>query len=290
MLVCVTGPLSAADNPDSLRFAVGFTPSIARLGDRIDYHVSVTHEPRFQVNFSGPDVLPGEAFSVIGLVVSRPSPSLTEFSASLAVFELGELALPSVVAVVRDTLSGETMQWSLEPEARLSVEAVTDSSFTTLLPIRPIRDVPVPWSSKVLSGLAIAAILVMVFFSGYVVWQRFSRREQGPGRSVQMLQELQKLEQRLDRGLSAEVCYEQLSLLVRRYLEHHYGIKALEEVTSEIERELAEGDVPGAMMFCGLLHEADMVKFAESRPSLQDCRNSLIQAENAFREKRHRAE
>ena len=281
-LFFVTGPLHAADNPDSLRFTVGFTPDTVRVGDRIDYHIGVFHEPRFQVSFSGPDVIPGEAFSVLSREVSRPSSSLTECNAELAAFELGELLLPPVVAFVRDTLSGKTLQWSLEPQARLYVEALTDSSMKSLLPIRPIREVPVPWSRSLFTGFVVIATLALILFAGFFAWKKFILPKRRSHDHVSALHELQLLKQRLERGLGAEACYEQLSLLVRRYLEHHYDIKALEAVTSEIERELVLLDVPGALLLSGLLHEADMVKFAESSPSLEDCRNCLAEAETVL--------
>ncbi len=77
-------------------------------------------------------------------------------------------------------------------------------------------------------------------------------------------------------------CYEQLSFLIRQYLEGEYHIKALEAVTREIAEELEERGVPHADMLIGLLDQADLVKFAESRPGIEECRVSLGQAKNVI--------
>ncbi|ARM31629.1 hypothetical protein [Prosthecochloris sp. HL-130-GSB] len=282
-LVCVTGRFCLAEEPDSLQLSAGFSPVSVRIGDRIDYYVLVHHASVYQVGFSVPRHGGRDAFSVISQSVSRPSSSVTEFSAELAVFELGDIALPQVDVTVRDSLSGRVHHRKVVAQSTLRVEPFTDTTMKQLLPIRPIREVPFSWNVSVPGGLAVFAVCLLLLFTGLLLWKRYLFRHGEHRGPLDALDELRNVEKGLDQGLDAASCSEQLSFLVRRYLEEMYAIPAFEEVTSEIQQELVSRHVPGAGLFARLLEEADMVKFAESRPSVDDCRESIVMAETAFR-------
>jgi hypothetical protein len=78
-------------------------------------------------------------------------------------------------------------------------------------------------------------------------------------------------------------CYEELSNILRSFLENHYRIRALEAVTQEIERDLEKIGVPDLDDVMNLLRQADLVKFADSRPELDETRLSLQKAEEFVR-------
>jgi len=91
---------------------------------------------------------------------------------------------------------------------------------------------------------------------------------------------LQKLK---DANLPVENFYTQLSDIVRQFIEGRYGLRAPERTTEEF---LAEARLPEQYMALlqTFLQEADLVKFARHRPSVEDMARALAAAEKFVRE------
>ncbi len=259
------------------------SPSVVTIGDRVAYTVTVTHVSGQTVSFALPDSTELMPFVLIQREVKRPRKGTTVFEAELALFDIGKYPSPTVSVTFRDTESGGKSVRKVVPEDTITVEALADTTMTELLPIKPLRQPYRPWVDYVFFALVLvviaATILLIRFFTRKAA--ESSRKPVDYTRAV--LRKIRKLEKNLEKGLRPEECYEQLSHLVREYLEEQYGIKAFEQVTSEIGGELAGCSVPRADTLTALLNTADLVKFAESRPNNDDCRTSLSQAKEALK-------
>lgn len=276
MLLFSQSLLFAVDETAGYRAA--FSPAEISLGDRISYSLTVKHDPGVAVAFVWPDSVRLLPFVLIEQNVSRPQKNTTELSAELALFDTGEHALPPVTVLLG---SGEETKMLPVAPGTVTVKALTDSSITDLLPLKPLKQPYRQWTEYLPPILGGAMVIVLLVFVGYFVRKRFILLPAvEPARDA--LRSIRKLEKTLGKGVTPEKCYEQLSFLIREYLEKRYSIKALEEVTSEIEEELASCSVPLAALLTDVLHQADLVKFAESRPGKEECLESLEKTKKAI--------
>jgi hypothetical protein len=74
--------------------------------------------------------------------------------------------------------------------------------------------------------------------------------------------------------------YDQVTEALRRYVEHRYGILALESTTEDLRGMLRRSAMPGdaAGRALSLLSEADLVKFAKGIPDPEEARSSTARA------------
>ena len=279
-LFLAVSPVTADDGDG--KYSSDFSPASVTIGGRIAYTVTVKHEPGQRVAFAMPDSSRLHPFVLIDRQEKRPRERTVVFQAMLAVFDIGEYALPPVtVTIRRDSGADTTIQ--VVPESVVTVNALTDSSVTALLPIKPIKR-PYPAKADILFPLLLGLAVVIAIIA---IWYLVKRRRGSLSREVDhskvALRKVRKLEKSLDKTVQPEECYEQLSFLIREYLEGEYRIKALEEVTSEIAEEMSHCSVPHADILIELLGQADLVKFAESRPGIEECRTSLERARSALK-------
>ena len=259
-----------------------FSPSVVTIGDRVAYTVTVTHPPSQTVSFALPDSTELMPFVLIQREAKRPRKGVTVFEAEFALFDIGKYALPVVSVTFRDTLGDEKRIQHTALRNVITVEALTGSSTTELLPIKPLKQPHRPWIVYLLFTLFPFAILAAVFLVRFFMRRRAESPQKPVDYTREALRKVRKLEKNLGKGMRPEECYEQLSYLIRQYLEEQYGIKALEEVTNEIEEELSSCSVPHDDILVELLNQADLVKFAESKPGREECCLSLDQAKEAI--------
>lgn len=257
-----------------------FSPAGVTIGDRISYAVTVEHDPGLAVTFTLPDSTRLLPFVLVKQAVKRPRKQMTVLHTELALFDVGEHALPTVTVTVRDT-SGNERTEQVAPSGTLMVTALTDSSVTELLPIKPLKQPYRPWTDYLFPVFAGVATVVAIILVGYFVRRRTEPPSEPADIAKDIRRKIRRLEKKLEKGEPPDQCYEQLSFLIREYLERAYRIKALEKVTSEIEGEMSSCSVFHADTLVGLLNQADLVKFAESKPGRKECRLSLDQAKKA---------
>ena len=274
-------PQALAAN-DGFEYRHLFSPKEITIGDRISYIVTVEHDPGLTVVFALPDSTRLLPFVSIRQETKRLREQTTVLEAELALFDIGEHALPPVTVTLRDTSGGEkTMQ--VAPAGAVKVNALTDSSVTELLPIKPVKRPYRPWTDYLFPVFSGVMIITGIILIGYFVRKRTRSPSEPVDPEKDALRKIRKLEKSLEKGMLPEECYERLSYLIREYLEGEYHIRALEGVTNEIKDELSGCSVPHADTLIGLLDQADLVKFAESRPGREDCRVSLDQARKALK-------
>ncbi|MCW8796466.1 MAG: hypothetical protein OQK67_05320 [Chlorobium sp.] len=273
---------NAAERPaDQPRFISVFSPSRVTIGDRVSYRTTAVFDSSLTVSFTLPDSTELMPFVLVHREVKWPENGIAVLHAELAVFDVGEYELPPVTMVFQESTGKKNTHLSA-PRGSLMVEALTDSAMTELLPIKPIKQPYTSWAEYLPAVYVLAAVAAVI-----LLVRRLMKKNIEPSRKPldfrkEALKQISRLEKHLEKGMPPEACYEQLSYLIREYLEGAYHIKALEAVTREIGDELEGSGVPHADMLVGLLDQADLVKFAESRPMTEECRLSIDQAKKAI--------
>jgi len=283
LILLLPSSLSVAkeEHADKPQLKSVFSPSRVTLGDRVSYRTTAVFDSSRSVSFMLPDSTGLMPFVLVYREETWPEDGRAVLQTELAVFDVGEYELPPVTALFRDSAGKETTVLSV-PDESLKVEALTDSSMTELLPIKPIKQAYRSWTEYLPVVYVAGAVAVVI-----LLLRLFMKKNIEPSRKPvdfrkEALRRVRKLEKNLEKGMRPEECYEQLSFLIREYLEGEYHIKALEAVTREIAEELEGSGVLHADMLTGLLDQADLVKFAESRPAIEECRVSLFQAKKAI--------
>ncbi len=254
-----------------VQYSSSFSPAEITIGDRIVYIVTVTHEKGLKVFFSLPDSAAMHPFVPVGFSSGRPVKGTAQFRAELTVFEHGDHSLPPVSVTLRDTLTGKEHYRKVHAENRVRIKALTDSTVTELQPLTPLMQ---PHRSRglhvLLYGVGIAIVAVFLL-AGYVLVRRSRIRSEPFNYSGSVTGRLRKLEKRFEKGLSSEALCIGLSALVREYLERRYRIRTFEKVTAEIVCDMKHASVPHTEILQSVLERADLVKFAGSSPSRDEC-------------------
>jgi hypothetical protein len=280
----------AAEGPMLQGVTVTLSPDTLLVGDRVRCIIGVQHSEGEVASLAGLERLPKQQFELISrkrVSSILPSGSGRErFELEYAVFGSGWQQLPPFTVVLRDTEGRITRKVLYTPVMRVYTKALTDSTMRDLRPIKPPVKPSIPLLLLlpfILSAFA-AAIIVLLLL--YLVKRtvRKSAEKIDPGQVAQ--RKLRKLGSRLSAGMPPPECYEELSNIMRSYLENHYRIRALEAVTQEIERDLKKLGVAGFESIMSLLKQADLVKFADSRPDIEESRNSLQKAQEVIRSTR----
>lgn len=200
----------------------------------------------------------------------------------LTAFDTGAVELR---ALVRYTLPGDTTALLAQSNpVTVTVRTVQVDTTKTFRDIRDVVDVPLPWWAYLLYALGALAL-------GYAAWWLYRRWKRRPVEEpvveavtdeepdfVVALRRLRALEdgQVWQRG-EDKVFQSELSETLREYIERHYGLHALEQVTGEIVAGVARLGLPPALIE-GLertLHTADATKYAKYRPTGEEHHNGL---------------
>ena len=269
---------------------VAVTPDSVLVGDRIHCTIGVRYSANDVVALEGIDSLSVRPFELINRKQSSVLVStgnlLERFDVELAVFGSGRQPVPRFTVVFRNSEGKVIMREAYRPTSAVFVRALTDSTMRELRPIKPPVKPLIPLLlilPVVLGVFGIAGVVLLVLF---LIKRsvRTSAEKVDPSQVAQ--RKLRKLGSRLSAGMPPPECYEELSNIMRTFLEKHYRIRALEAVTQEIERDLKKLGVAGFESIMNLLAQADLVKFADSRPDAEESRQSLRKAEEVIRSAR----
>lgn len=287
LLVALARPLEAKSVSG---VTVSLSPDTLLVGDRVQCVISVEHKASEVAALEGIDSLSIQPFELLKRKQSTVSVSSAlgkeRFEFEFAVFGSGRQPFPPFTVVLRDTQGLVTSRTAYRPSTSVFVKALTDSSMRDLRPIKSPVKPTIPFLlllPLLLGALGVAGlVLLLLFFLKRVVRTQAEKVDHG-----QVAQrKLRKLGSRLSGGMPPHECYEELSNIMRSFLENHYHIRALEAVTQEIERDLKKLGVAGFESIMNLLAQADLVKFADSRPDAEESRQSLKSAEQVIRSAR----
>jgi hypothetical protein len=288
--MCMVFAFPAAAGGAVTGITVKVTPDSVFVGDRIHCTIDVHHTSNEIVALEGIDSLSVQPFELINhkqsSAIVSPGTRKESFDYELAVFGRGRQSIPLITVALRDSAGAVIKRESYRPSSTVFVKALTDSTMRELRPIKP------PLSPSIPLLLILPVILGVFGVAGLVLLLLFllkrtvhtSAEKVDPGQVAQ--RKLRKLGSRLSAGMPPPECYEELSNIMRTFLEKHYRISALEAVTQEIERDLKKLGVSGFESIMNLLAQADLVKFADSRPNAEESRQSLRKAEEVIRSAR----
>jgi len=285
-MIMVPGSFSEAVGAVS-GITVAVTPESVLVGDRIHCIIDVRHSENDVVVLEGVDSLSVQPFELIHRKQSSslvlPGTRQDRFEFELAVFGSGRQSIPGFTVVLRNSEGKVIKRNAYKPLSTVFVRALTDSTMRELRPIKPPKKPLIPLLLLLPVFLGVFGIAGIVLFLLFLLKRsvRTSAEKVDPGQVAQ--RKLRKLGSRLSAGMPPPECYEELSNIMRTFLEKHYRIRALEAVTQEIERDLKKLGVAGFENIMNLLAQADLVKFADSRPDAEESRQSLRKAEEVIR-------
>jgi hypothetical protein len=269
------------------KVSVALAPDTVLVGDRIKCSVRVLHREDETATVEGIDSVSVKPSVLLAkrLVSSSAGAGYRkdDFVFDIAVFSVEKQSLPPFTIVMRNSGGTVTDRIPMHAMNAVVVRALTDSSMHELRPIKPPVRPAIPLFLLLpffftVFGIALAVLMLLFFLKRSV---RRSAEKIDPGQVA--LRKLRKLSTKLTGGMPPRDCYEDLSNILRSFLENRYHIRALEAVTQEIERDLESNAVPAIDTIMTLLRQADLVKFADSRPELEDSRLSLQRAEEFVR-------
>ncbi len=292
LLAVQLAPLKA-DGASQPVVTVTVTPDSVLVGDRIHCTINLRHPASETVTVENtPPALAG-AFELISKKQLSSAPRAgsrkESFEFEYAVFGAGQQPLPPFTVTHRDGAGTITKKVTYSPSSSVFVRALTDSTMHELRPIKPPLKPSIPLlliMPVILGALGTAGVVLLLLF----LVKRFVRKSAEDVDSGQVAQrKLRKLGSSLSAGMPPHECYEELSNIMRTFLETHYRISALEAVTQEIERDLKKLGVAGFESIMNLLKQADLVKFADSRPDAEESRQSLHKASEVIKSTRKSA-
>jgi len=140
-------------------------------------------------------------------------------------------------------------------------------------------------------ALAAFAALLVAAGVAWWLWRRYAAKLAAVSAPVDPFRKLpphvwvyEELQRLLARRLAEEgkvgLFYDELTRIVKMYLEGRYRIELLDRTTSEVPQALQQAGAPAdaARSARGLLEAGDLVKFAKSAAGPSECRASVEEA------------
>lgn len=271
-------PAAAVLRPSGV--TVSAEPDSLLVGERLHYVITVRHEGQAPLSIVSLAAGQGTPFEIIGTKSNTkklPGGGLEyRMDTELAVFSLGSRPLPHFTVLAGNGSAAEGDRLDVAPSETVTVLSTTDASIRDLRPIVP--PVSAPFPKWVIVPLLITLFLLLLI--GLVVrslYRTLRSHLDDPVRAAR--KKLRTLRRQLSKGFSPEAGYESLSNILREFLQKRYSFGAMEMVTQEIAEELATRRIRTRHELLRLLDQADLVKFADRRPDIEECRRSLRVAE-----------
>jgi len=291
--VLVLGVLSAASGAFAAQARLTLQPTKAAIGDAIAARLTVSAGPDEVVDVSplplewGPaQVLSG------GWEPAVPPGHARTWSGTIAVYQLGAVTVPEVVVpVTKGGAPGTaaTLPVALEIEATLPA-AKTGEKPPDLADLKPPASIPPDYRPLKIALLSLAAILAAAA-AAWWLWRRYAAKLAAVAAPADPFRKLpphvwvyEELEKLLARRLAEEgligVFYDELTRIVKQYLEGRYRVDLLERTTSEVPAALQSAGAPAdaGALARSLLDSGDRVKFAKVGAGPAECRAAVEEA------------
>ena len=268
-------------------------PLAARIGDPIKARLTVAAEPDEIVDTSPLPVEWGSAQVLTGgWEPATPGASSRAWSGTIAVYALGPITVPSLaVTITKEGVAGSA---ATEPVA-LTIEGTLPAEKTgekppDLMDLKPEASIPPDYRPLRLALLSFGGLLGAAGI-GWWLWRRYAARLAAVAAPVDPFRRLpphvwvyEELERLLARRLAEEGLigqfYDELTHIVKQYLEGRYRIELLERTTSEVPASLQQSGAPteAGALARALLESGDRVKFARVGAGPAQCRAAVEEA------------
>lgn len=238
--------------------------------------------PNFQDSIGGFEVLKKQKLDT---AVKGELQTYTQ-KIKLTSFEQGRAQIPAL-SIPYQLSSGNSD--SLKTDSfSVRVTTVKLDSGNRIKPIKGLLDIPLTFRELLPYILGGIGVLLLIGI-GYWLYKRWKRKKQLPVSTAEPLQlphekalkQLQQLEdERLWQKGYIKEYHDQLTDIIRDYLEHLLHINALELTTSEIMKELQGRALSKEQkeQLQQLFNTADMAKFAKAQPSSEENEQALAVA------------
>lgn len=255
------------------------------IGDPITVHVEITHQGKLHVTPLVGDTL--GAFHILSRsAVENTSSTSSTATFTVAVFDSGTAILPPL-QFAYTTPNDSTPKIVATNPLIFSVALVAVDTSKDIKDIKPPLAIPLTVAEISLIVGTIVGVGLLVY-ALYLYRKR--KREQKPeevyvpppkAAHILALEELALLkEKRLWQQGLIKPYYSEVTEIVRRYFEHRFGFKALEETTDETMDDLRRFPVahPVLEQTDRILRRADLVKFAKYQPTIPEHEETLAAA------------
>lgn len=270
--VSLAGPVTAQRSRAVLEADV----TEATVGDRITATIMIEHAADQSVRWS--DSVSLAPFEILGFAPGAPrvdgDRAVSEATLTLAVFELGEVAIPSLSLALVDPSGGEEVV-TTDPFV-IGVQSVGLDETGDIRDVKGPRDIAFAWLS---AWPLLLALLLGILLAVRALRRRGDRapgaRPAAPPRPAHEIayDALDRLEgsTMLERGQVKDF-HIAVSQVLRTYIEDRFGIDALEMTTGELIAALRNGGFGGTLIdeTRRFLDACDLVKFAKRRPDASE--------------------
>lgn len=268
-------------------------PAKAHIGDALTAVLTVTLEPGESLDSSPLQVSWGSAQVLSGAWTPvAPGTTARVWRGSIAVYELGAVTIPPVEVAVKK--GGAQTTVASEPVS-LHIEATLPASTSgekppELIDLKPPASIPPDYRPLKGALLALAGLLAAAG-AAWWLWRRYAAKLAAVRAPVDPFRKLaphvwvyEELEKLLARRLAEEgrigLFYDELTRIVKQYLEGRYRVELLERTTSEVQGALQHAGAPqeAGTRARALLESGDRVKFARLSASPAECRTAVEEA------------
>ena len=252
--------------------------STIKIGDKIKYMIEIEYDKSLKIEAPGSAINLGY-FEIKDYKIHAPKEENGRISEiyeyTISTYDTGEYIIPPFPVAFFETENRSDFNYIEAPEQTIYVQSIFLNDSVVNAEPKPIKALKVVdreinwvlWSLLILAGVLII---------GSLVWYFFIRKEIIPEKVITPLEaheialkELEKI-----KHFSSEDLYEinqfytDLSMILRRYLEHRFNFSAVEQTTTELRDSLKNVDILSNdyEKLIELLPKADMVKFAKEIP------------------------
>lgn len=277
----------------------------ARLAVTIDRETLLTTEAiHVEVEFVRPVDAEVDAFEIEAFVpdtwsvARRSQKSLPVADGDISRSTTYEYEIEPFLPTTIETLA-VTMRYRTDPDAEwasltvapfaIAVDSVlaADEADPAPADIKEIVDAPVALASHARTWAILGGVALILALAGWWGWRRY-RRGHPTGGQVRQLVHVPAAElaiarlnlvqsQHLVERAEFKAFYNEVSLVLRRYIEERFGLHAPERTTEEFLRDARGRDVlrvDDVLVLERFLGHCDMVKFAEFQPTVQQARDT----------------
>ena len=283
--------LSLAQPAGAATATLSLTPAKAKLGDPLAVRLTVEPAEGESVDTSPLPLTWGDAQVLSGGWEPAAAGSTTRvWSGLIGVYKLGETTVPAVSVPIlagSERRSAETAPVAVTIEGSLPPQATPPPEIADL---KPPASIPPDFSAVRAAAAAFLALLV-VALAAWLIWRRYAARLAAVAAPADPFRRLpphvwvyEELERLLARRLAEEgkigQFYDELTHIVKQYLEGRYRIELLERTTSEVPAALksAGASADAGSLARALLESGDRVKFARVEAQAADCRAAVEEA------------
>jgi hypothetical protein len=214
------------------------------------------------------------------------------WSGTVAVYQLGDATVPPIEVTV---MKGGAPVAVASESVSLTIEGTLPAPKTgekppDLIDLKPPASIPPDYGPLKDALVALVALLLLAGVALWL-WRRYAAKLAAVRAPVDPFRKLpphvwvyEELEKLLARRLAEEgkigLFYDELTHIVKQYLEGRFRVDLLERTTSEVQGELQHAGAPSdsAALARALLEAGDRVKFARLAAGPADCRAAVEQA------------